>query len=140
MVVPGNLDRLMAKSKTKLVSRFPEAKKGGHDAVDAAIKEALITGQEEAQARLGRSGHDVDPFNVHKKHFKGRDGLDGGMIFVHSDHWYYRFFETGTVYIRATPFMRPAHRKMRKAFEDELGDKFEGFVAKRARLGKSIGR
>lgn len=124
----------MAKSKTKLTSRFPEAVKGGHDAMDNAIKEALIVGQEEAQARLGRSGYDVDPFNVHKKHFKGTHGLDGGMIFVHSDHWYYRFFETGTVFIRATPFMRPAHRKMRRTFEQEMGDEFEGYVRKRTRL------
>lgn len=119
-------------SKTKLVSRFPQAKKGGHDALDNAITEALVVGQEEAQARLGRSGHDVNPFNVHKKHFKTADGdLEGGMIFVHSDHWYYRFFETGTVFIKATPFMRPAHRRMRKSFEAEMGEKFEGFVSRR---------
>ena len=121
-------------SKTKLTSRFPEAKKGGHDAMDAAIREALVVGQEEAQGRLGRSGYDVDPFNVRRKEFKGRGGLEGGMIFVHSDHWHYRFFERGTVFIRATPFMRPAHRLMRKAFETEMGDDFEGYVRRRTRL------
>ncbi len=125
----------MARSKTKLTSKLPQAIAGMHDAFDDAVKEALIVGQEVAQSKLEKTGYDVDPFAVWKKHFKRADGtLEGGMIFVHSDKWYYKFFETGTVYIRATPFMRPAHRKMKATFLTLIGDKAEPAIRKRAKL------
>lgn len=129
----------MAKTTVKLESRFPQAKKGAADAVTHAIKEALVEGQEEAQGRIERArdktGYDLDPFVVWQKHFKRADGeLEGGMIFIHSDWWYYKFFEHGTVFIPATPFMRPAHRKMRDRFKAEMGDNFEKFVTRRTRM------
>jgi HK97 gp10 family phage protein len=132
---------MATRKKTKFESRFPEAKKGAHEAVGRAVEEALIQGQETAREKIGKArnahGYDLDPFQIRRKHFKDATGdVEGGMVFVHSDKWYYRFFETGTVYIPATPFMRPAHRVMRKAFENEVGDKFEGYV--RRRVGRRV--
>jgi HK97 gp10 family phage protein len=123
------------KPKVKFTSRFPEAKKGGHDGVAHAVKAATADGRDEAVKRIGKArsvrGYKLDPGIIREKHFKG--GVEGGMVFVPSDHWYYRFFETGTVYIPATPFMRPANRKMRKTFTEKMGEDFEPFIRKRVR-------
>lgn len=125
----------MARKRTRLESRFPQAKHATHQAVAKAVEDAVVDGQEEAQKRIGRvrdtKGYDLNPFEIRRKLFDG--GQDGGMVFVTSDKWFYRFFEWGTVYINASPFMRPAHRKMRQRFLKEMPE-IEGFVRRRVRL------
>lgn len=125
----------MARHRTRLESRFPQAKKAGHQAVAKYVSEAVTDGAEEAQARLGRvrdtKGYDLDPFAVRRKLFDG--GEDGGMVFVPSEKWFYRFFEYGTVFIGASAFMRPAHRKMRAKFLLLMGKDFDGFIKRRTR-------
>lgn len=122
--------------KASTVVRFKEAKAGMHDAFNAAIKEAVLDGVETAQTRAEQSGYDINPFNIHRKHFHGTDGhLDGGMIFVPSEHWYYRFLETGTVYIAAKPFIRPGGRQMTKTFINMVGrDNVERAIRRKTRL------
>lgn len=114
-------------------SRFPQVKKAAREGLQAAVDKALVEGQDEAQQRIQRAndrhGYNYDPFQVRRKDFP--EG--GGMIFIHSEKWYYRFLEYGSVYIPATPFMRPAHRKMRKVFKQEMADDFEKFVSRRVR-------
>lgn len=121
----------MPKPKMRMESRFPAVKKAAHDVVRHARDEALIEGQEETRRRISKGaaarGYDLDPFVVEKEDI----GFQSGRIFVDSENWYYRFFEFGTVFIAPIPFMRPAHRKMRKVFRQEMGDNFEKFVRRR---------
>lgn len=121
------------KAKLKLVSRFPAAKEGAYDAVKNARRLALNAGEGEAEKRLERlddtRGYEL-PIDVDQENI----GHQSGRIFY--DNWYGKFFEYGTTYIPASPFMRPASRKMRKVFLAEMGDKLEGFIGRRARVPK----
>lgn len=122
---------MAAKPRMKLESRFPAVKDAAHDAVRAARDLALNVGEGEAEKRLemvdNTRGYEL-PIDVQQE----KTGFQSGRIFY--EPWYGRFFEYGTTYIPAAPFMRPAHRKMRKTFVEELGDNFEGWVRKRARI------
>lgn len=113
-----------------MTSRFPEAKKGARDAFEHAIGKALDVGEAEAEKRLERiddtKGYDL-PIDVGQE----QSQMSGRIEY---DPFYGRWFEYGTVYIPATPFMRPAHRKMRKEFIAKVGDDFEGWVRKRTRM------
>ena len=124
---------MAAKSKMRLESRFPAVKKAAYEVVQKARDEALIEGVEETRRRIEKGaasrGYDLDPFVVEKENI----GHQSGRIFVPSEKWYYKFFEFGTVYIPAMPFIRPAHRKMRAKFRDVMGDDFEKFVRRRVR-------
>jgi HK97 gp10 family phage protein len=120
----------MARNRLKMESRFPQVKRAARDTIDAATHAALTEGQALAQEKLAGSGYNVDPFAARRKDFGPGEG---GMVFVHSDQWYYRFLEYGTVFVQAKPFIRPAHRKMRKTFLSRMDKDFEGFVRKRVR-------
>jgi HK97 gp10 family phage protein len=122
----------MARPRTKLVSKIPQVKDSMHDAVRVAVDLALNVGEGEAEKRLERiddtRGYEL-PIDI------GQDKTAGGMggkIFY--EPWYGRFFEFGTVRIPAASFMRPANRKMRKAFLATMPETFEGFVKRRARV------
>jgi HK97 gp10 family phage protein len=122
----------MARPRTKLVSKIPQVKDSMHDAVRVAVDLALNVGEGEAEKRLERiddtRGYEL-PIDI------GQDKTAGGMggkIFY--EPWYGRFFEFGTVRIPAASFMRPANRKMRKAFLASMPETFEGFVKRRARV------
>jgi HK97 gp10 family phage protein len=119
----------MARPRVRLESNFAEVKDAAADTVDRAVRLALNVGEGEAEKRLERiddtRGYELPIDIVQQKWRKG-----GKIIY---EPWYGRFFEYGTVRIPAGPFMRPAHRKMRKVFVGVLGDQFEGFVKRRAR-------
>lgn len=115
----------MARNRVKLVSNFPAVKEAGHDAVRKARDDALNVGEGEAEKRLERiddtKGYDL-PIDIQQE----TTGFQSGRIFY--EPWYGRFFEYGTVHIAASPFMRPAHRKMRKEFLEKVGDHVEKFT------------
>lgn len=119
----------MARNRVVLRSNFPAVKKAAHELVKHSRDLALNVGEGEAEKRLERNddtrGYDL-PIDVQQEEI----GHQSGRIFY--EPWYGRFFEYGTVYIQAAPFMRPAHRKMRKKFIEEMGDNFEGWVRRRA--------
>lgn len=119
------------KAKITLESRFPAAKAAAHEAVRHARDRALNAGEGEAEKRLERiddtRGYEL-PIDVQQENI----GFQSGRIYY--EPWWGRFFEYGTVHIEAAPFMRPAHRKMRRVFKDEMADNFEGFVRRRARV------
>ena len=120
----------MAKPRMRLESRFPEVKRAARAAVRESIRLGVNAGEGEAEKRLERiddtRGYEL-PIDV-----KSETGDDDGKIVY--EPFYGRWFEYGTVHIPAAPFMRPAHRKMRKVFRDSMADDFEGFVRKRARV------
>lgn len=113
----------------KVTSRFPQAKKGAHDAINHAIDAALNVGEAEAEKRLERiddtKGYDL-PIDIEQQQSKNSGQIEYAP-------WYGRFFEYGTVYITASPFMRPAHRRMRKEFKDKMADDFEPWVRRSTR-------
>lgn len=119
----------MARNRVRLESRFPAAVAASHALVRHARDLALNAGEAEAEKRLERvddaRGYDL-PIDVGQQ----TTGFQSGKIFY--EPWYGRFFEYGTVRIPAAPFMRPAHRKMRKVFIGEMGGSFEGWVKRRA--------
>jgi HK97 gp10 family phage protein len=121
----------MAKNHMRIESRFPAVKAAAHEAVRHARDKALDAGEHEAERKLelvdNSRGYDL-PIDVGQENI----GFQSGRIFY--EPWYGRFFEYGTVRIPASPFMRPAHRKMRKVFKDDMGDNFENFVRRRARV------
>jgi HK97 gp10 family phage protein len=121
----------MAKNRVRLESRFPAVKEAAYQAVIHARDKALDVGENEAEKRLERiddtKGYEL-PIDVQQENI----GHQSGKIVY--PQWYGRFFEYGTVSIPANAFMRPAHRKMRKTFIDELGDNFEGWVRRKARV------
>jgi HK97 gp10 family phage protein len=120
---------MVAKSRMRVESRFPAVKDAAHDLVRHARDLALNAGEGEAEKRLERiddtRGYEL-PIDIHQD----KIGFQSGRIFY--EPFYGRWFEYGTVYIPAAPFMRPAHRKMRKTFVGEMGDNFEGWVKRRA--------
>jgi HK97 gp10 family phage protein len=119
----------MAKSKVKLVSNFPAVKKAGTEFVRKAVDDALEQGQQTANQRIERNDARRD-YNLPADVNQERVGFQSGKITY--DHWWGRFFEYGTVFIPAVPFMRPAHRVMRKTFIGMMGSEFEGWVKRRA--------
>jgi len=118
----------LAKSKFKLVSNFPEAKRAAREITQLAVAQAVLDGENTANDRLAKAdveqGYDL-PVDVQKE----VGHMDGKITY---DHWWGRFFEYGTVYIPATSFMRPGHRRMRKTFTAIMGTQFEGWIRKRA--------
>lgn len=122
----------MAKPRVKLVSKIPQVKDSMHDAVRASVALALNVGEGEAEKRLERiddtRGYEL-PIDIGQSKTAG--GM-GGRIFY--DPWYGVIFEYGSPNIPAASFMRPANRKMRKAFLASMPETFEGFVKRRARV------
>lgn len=120
-----------AKARLRIESRFPAVKQAAYEAVRAARDNALNVGEGEAERRLERiddtKGYDL-PIDVGQETL----GHQSGRIFY--EPWYGRFFEYGTVFIDATPFMRPASRKMRKRFIDDMAGDFEGWVRRKTRM------
>jgi hypothetical protein len=125
--------RPMAKTKVRLESNFPAAKRAAFDAVRHARDKALVDGEATANQKIERADARLDynlPADVNKENI----GFQSGKISY--DHFYGRWFEYGTVFIKASPFMRPAHRKMRKTFLSFMGDDFEGWIKRRAEVRK----
>ena len=118
----------MATNRTVLISRFPAAVAAAHATVRHARDMALNAGEAEAEKRLERiddtRGYEL-PIDIGQATL----GHQSGKIFY--DQWYGRFFEYGTVHIPAASFMRPAHRRMRKVFKEEMGESFTKFLGRR---------
>ena len=117
----------MAKSKMVLRSDFPAAKQGAYETVQLARKLALDAGEEVAKRRIESSPYELHPEDVGQENI----GFQSGRVFF--DPFYGKFFEYGTVHIQPSPFMRPAHRQMRKIFLGVMGHQLEGFISRRRR-------
>ena len=119
---------MATKNRVTLVSRFPAAKKGMYDAFSDARDKARDEGEAEAEKRLDRA-NDSRGYNLPSEIEQEKTGHQSGLI--RYGEWFGKFFEYGTVHIAPYPFMRPAHRKMRKRFLDELGDNAPKFIRRR---------
>jgi HK97 gp10 family phage protein len=120
---------MASKNKVVLRSNFPAVKKAKTEFVRYAVDAALVVGENTANQRIERNDARKD-YNLPADVDKSRIGFQSGKI--EYGHWWGRFFEYGTVYIPAVPFMRPAHRLMRKTFIGLMGKEFDGWVKRRA--------
>jgi len=128
----------MAKSKVTIRSNFPAVKRAGWESVQEArelwIREGKTTAESKAMNDAATRGYALQ-VGVEGE----RIGFQSARIFpvTHSrlwgdDPWFLRFFEFGTVFIKAMPFMRPAARKANKLFVAHLGRNLEGKISRRA--------
>lgn len=118
----------MPPNKVVLRSRFKEAIDWADDHTRDAVAKALDEGEREANKRIER-GNTQRGYNLNASVDAHKTADKGGYI-EHPD-WFMRFFEFGTVYIDAIPFMRPGHRKLRSVFKSEMGDLFQGWRTRR---------
>ena len=116
------------RNRIHLESRFPAVKKGMHDAVQHARDRALDEGEAEAEKRLERA-NDSRGWNLPTEIEQEKTGHQSGLI--RYGEFFGKWFEFGTVHIAPYPFMRPAHRKMRRRFLDEMGDEAPKFIRRR---------
>lgn len=121
----------MAKQKSTLRSSFPAAKRAKTQFVATAVDAALKAGEETANQKIERTDAARD-YNLPADVDHERIGFQSGKIVY--DHFYGRWFEYGTPHIQPMPFMRPAHRKMRKVFIGLMGTEFEGWVKRKAQV------
>jgi len=113
-------------------------KKAAYEAVDEARELWLETGQEvgekKAEQQAATRGYALQ-VGIDKE----RIGHQSARISAatHSSKWgtdpfFLRYFEYGTVFIPAMPFMRPAARAANKVFVSHLGTHLEGKIRRRA--------
>jgi hypothetical protein len=120
---------MATKNRVVLRSNFAAVKRAGHEAVQQARDRALDEGEDAAEQRLERANNSRG-WNLPTDIEQEKTGFQSGLI--RYDHFFGPWFEYGAVHLPASPFMRPAHRKMRKRFVDELDDNFEGWVRRKA--------
>lgn len=119
----------MAKPRVKIESRFPAVKKAAHELANHARDVWKDVGEDTAEKYLERiddtRGYEL-PIDIQSE----RVGFQSARFFY--DPFYGRWFEYGTVRLPASPFMRPASRKARKAYVALMADDFEGWIRQRA--------
>lgn len=111
------------KNRVVIVSRIPQAIDWADDKTSDAVDHAIDDGEKAANIAIERAnsqrGYNL-PATVEQER-RSKEGL------IRYTEFYGRFFEYGTVYIDAMPFIRPGHRKMRKTFKSDMGHLFRGF-------------
>lgn len=121
----------MARPRTRIESRFPAVKEAAYDLISFEIRKALNVGEGEAEKRLTRvddqRGYEL-PIDVGQEMI----GKQSGKITY--EPFFGRWFEYGTPTIQAAPFMRPAHRKMKKSLLEGMGANMEPFIRRKAKV------
>ena len=128
-----------AKVRLNIQNEFPAVKRAAWDLVSEARDQWIRTGQSEgeatAAAKAATRGYALQVGIAGEKL-----GHQSARIIptTHTSKWgddpfFLRFFEYGTVYIPAMPFLRPAARKANKQFVNTLGDQLEGRIRRKVR-------
>lgn len=125
---------MASKSRVKLYSDFPAAKRGAYETVQFARALALAAGEEVAIRKV-QSLNDTRGYNLPEDNIgKENIGFQSGRVYIGGgDEFYWRFFEYGTRYIPAFPMIRPASRAMRKIFLVNMGGTLEKFIRRNKR-------
>jgi hypothetical protein len=120
-------------------SRFPQVKKAAQDTMQRAQKVWSQVGVEEAErlaaSQAANRGYDNLDISVEVVQGRGNtlaltptaDSLKWG-----DDPWWIRFFEYGTVFIPAMPFLRPAASRANKAYGLTVLNDLEKNIRKKA--------
>jgi hypothetical protein len=119
----------LARQRLVLKSNFKLAAKAGREVMADAIETATKEMHEEAGNRLDKAAG-AKGYNLYSTDIDFETSDEDGEITYRK--FYGRFFEYGTPNIQAISFMRPAHRKGRKRFLDEIGDNLEKKIRRRA--------
>jgi hypothetical protein len=131
----------MAQSKIRIENRFPAAIEAGYETVQFARTLALREGKDTANNKIaaGAARRNYEELGESMRVESEEIGFQSGKIYVEtqSDKWgtdpfWARYFEYGTTFIPAMPFMRPGARAMKKTFVGAMGTYFEGFVSRSA--------
>ena len=132
----------MAKNRVIIRSEFPAVKRAGYEAVQEARELWLATGKQTAEAKAEQQaatrgyalqvGVDTERIG----HQSARISAVTHTEKWGDDPWILRFFEYGTAFIPAMPFMRPGARKANKAFVAALGTQLEGKIRRKARVSR----
>lgn len=120
----------MARKAYRVTSKLPQAKRAMHDQIEKAQAQALNIGEREAESRLQRVNSSrgyLLPTDVEQE----IEDKEARLVY---DNWYGHFFEYGTTYIVASPFMRPAGRKMNKAFTKAMKSDTEAAIRRKAEV------
>ena len=127
----------MAKNRTSITAEFKAVKEAGWEAVQEAREMWLEIGQETAESQAARKAS-THGYALQVGVDKERLGFQSARIaaVTHTskwgdDPWILRFFEYGTAFIPAMPFMRPAAAKANKAFVAHLGKNLEGKIRRK---------
>jgi hypothetical protein len=128
----------LAKSRIHIRSEFPAVKRAGWETVQASREiwkqTAKQIAEEKAESQGATRGYALQ-VGVESENI----GHQSARIFpvTHTskwgdDPWFLKFFEYGTTFIPAMPFMRPASRKANKAFVLAMGSQLEGRIRRKA--------
>lgn len=121
----------MAAKNVRLKSNFKVCRDVADDLKTKAIKEGTEAMDAEASKRISRAadvrGYELDVADLET------DVSDDEGVLRHTK-FYWRWFEFGTVYIAPVPALGPGHRKGRKKVKEVLGDDFEKWIRRRARV------
>jgi len=126
-----------------LEQHFPAVKKAASDTMQRAQKVWSQVGVEEGE-RLASSqgaarGYDnldisVEVVNPHRNTVAL--SAEASSTKWGDDPWFLRFFEYGTVYIPAMPFLRPASRRANKAYVLTVVNDLEANIRRKASVRK----
>ncbi len=120
----------MAKA-VSLKSNFKVCRDVADDLKKKAIREGTEAMEAEAAKRISRAA-DVRGYELTTADLETEVSDDEGTL-RHAKFWW-RFFEYGSVYIAPIPALSPGHRKGRKVVREVLGDDFEKWIRRRARV------
>ena len=130
------------KNRIIIESNFPAAKKVGWETVQEARELWKHTGSQSAEEKVMKDsatrGYALQ-VGVGSENVGHQSARFFPVTFSSrwgSDPWFLRFFEYGTVFIKAMPFVRPAARKADKAFVAAMGNRLEGTIRRRASVRK----
>jgi hypothetical protein len=123
----------MAASKNRVVlrSNFRAVKGAGHDALAELIEKATDEMERTATTKISQAS-ERRGYNISTEHLEAGHSDDDGWI--RFTQFWGRFFEYGTVYIAAMPFMRPAHRAGRKVIKTDASHVFQKWFNRKARI------
>lgn len=126
----------MAKKPMEIRYEFKPLEDIAKDTIDEARELWMEVGQETAESRANQQASSRG-YALQVGVGKERLGFQSARIWAttHSekwgdDPWFLRFFEYGTTYIPAMPFMRPGAKKANKAWLAFFGPAFEGKIRK----------
>jgi hypothetical protein len=111
-------------SRVVFRSRFREASAHARRETHEAVEHALEEGRKRADIGIERINSSRG-YQLPASTEKEGTGYHSGLIKY--PEFYGVFFEMGFYNVPPMPFMRPAHRVMRKVFKQDMGHLFRGF-------------
>jgi len=120
-------------------NNFPAVKEAAHELVQEARLAWIETGKQVSNKRF-QNGAATRGYALQGVIEGETIGFQSARIYIvgHSekwgdDPWFFRFFEYGTVYITAMPFIRPGARAANKVFMAMMGTQLDRKIRMKSR-------